>query len=650
MMLAGGLDAADFDFELRRVSPTHSEQAACALQVTWDMPDHEVIAFEVFLFQGHWPANIDAKMPHWRAALTAGVFDEEDFAARTGARIERYRFFTPKRRPVGFLDRRDRYDYTHIAVLLVDAQGQRRGPANLRWAAVAPHITRSDLWFLPSYQPWLGTFELSDEEDVKLEWTLPEVPAEDSVKRLHFLAFTGRYWPELVSSGVGGIDAVLDGRRQDCLPLRSSFAAIHLSGWLEKLDYSAIGVVAELESGLKLLCPFKRQGKVLGVKATEVELQKLRKINPERVAPRGLPARAELARRSEHWPRMEAAFAWLADHQNADGSWTGSGFLEASKRKGARITHNAEYGRPGEADADLGAANPVALTSLCILAFTASGQGPRHGPYASTVRKAMLFVRKAQGNHGGFAGDEQFAPFFGQALATLAMAELYALSGDIHLRQSAQAALDFTLQRRIPFSGWGPAPGVQQPSLFETCMHAFAFLGAQQCGIGFECPRTWEGVAKALEWLARQPKSKPAENAEFEELPLGLALQALARMASDDPKWRPGSESLAALLKPVQANTPAWRGSKLDYLYWSFGALALWQATGPASERWLKATYKILLETQRGFRQGEVQSSARLLDEHGSWDANDKWSGQGGRVYSTAINLLTLQTPWRYSR
>jgi hypothetical protein len=35
-------------------------------------------------------------------------------------------------------------------------------------------------------------------------------------------------------------------------------------------------------------------------------------------------------------------------------------------------------------------------------------------------------------------------------------------------------------------------------------------------------------------------------------------------------------------------------------------------------------------------------------DEFGSWDPIDPWSGEGGRVYATALNCLTMEVYYRY--
>ena len=65
---------------------------------------------------------------------------------------------------------------------------------------------------------------------------------------------------------------------------------------------------------------------------------------------------------------------------------------------------------------------------------------------------------------------------------------------------------------------------------------------------------------------------------------------------------------------------------------------------------WRTSLMDTLTQNQRGFRKGETTETAETLDEYGSWDAVDAWHNAGGRVYSTAINCLTLQTEWRYTR
>jgi hypothetical protein len=40
----------------------------------------------------------------------------------------------------------------------------------------------------------------------------------------------------------------------------------------------------------------------------------------------------------------------------------------------------------------------------------------------------------------------------------------------------------------------------------------------------------------------------------------------------------------------------------------------------------------------------------RSDDRYGSWDPVDPWAADGGRVYATAVNTLSLEVYYRYAR
>jgi hypothetical protein len=88
---------------------------------------------------------------------------------------------------------------------------------------------------------------------------------------------------------------------------------------------------------------------------------------------------------------------------------------------------------------------------------------------------------------------------------------------------------------------------------------------------------------------------------------------------------------------------PRWdeAAGTIDYYYWYYGTLAMFQVGGDPWERWNKAMTGSLVAHQR-------------LDKadcrYGSWDPIDPWAADGGRVYSTAINTLSLEVYYRYGR
>jgi hypothetical protein len=82
----------------------------------------------------------------------------------------------------------------------------------------------------------------------------------------------------------------------------------------------------------------------------------------------------------------------------------------------------------------------------------------------------------------------------------------------------------------------------------------------------------------------------------------------------------------------------------VDYYYWYYASLALFQYDGPDGQHWKKwnsAMLAALCPTQHTQSDG---------CQEGSWEtvATDRWGYAGGRVYATAINVLTLEVYYRY--
>ena len=83
-------------------------------------------------------------------------------------------------------------------------------------------------------------------------------------------------------------------------------------------------------------------------------------------------------------------------------------------------------------------------------------------------------------------------------------------------------------------------------------------------------------------------------------------------------------------------------GGKLnhvDFYYWYYATLAMFQMGGDFWRQWNKSMKVALVDHQRTGG-----------DENGSWDPIDAWGFAGGRVYATAINVLSLEIYYRYAR
>ena len=80
----------------------------------------------------------------------------------------------------------------------------------------------------------------------------------------------------------------------------------------------------------------------------------------------------------------------------------------------------------------------------------------------------------------------------------------------------------------------------------------------------------------------------------------------------------------------------------VDMYYWYYGTEAMFQMGDPYWKVWNTALKKALLRNQR-------KDTAYGIYK-GSWDPIGPWGPDGGRVYSTAICALCLETYYRYER
>jgi hypothetical protein len=88
------------------------------------------------------------------------------------------------------------------------------------------------------------------------------------------------------------------------------------------------------------------------------------------------------------------------------------------------------------------------------------------------------------------------------------------------------------------------------------------------------------------------------------------------------------------------AKKPVWdKTGSQDHYYWYYATYALYQMGPPYWDNWQKSLTPSVVKTQR--EDGNFK---------GSWNPSGAWGEDGGRVYSTAILVLTLEAYYRYTR
>lgn len=364
--------------------------------------------------------------------------------------------------------------------------------------------------------------------------------------------------------------------------------------------------------------------------------------------------------------RITAGLEWFVDHQSKDGSWSMKDFSEASTRVRAEKTHNAKWVKPGEADGDSAAVENqnIAATGLALLCFAGSGYDHKEGKYKEYVRSGILHLRKVQDSTGCFGLADKACVVHDSAIATMAMAELYGLSGDAVLKPIVDKGIEYLLNARNDDAGWryGFKSGDNDTQMTGWCL--LALKSAQMAGIEAEYEPAWQGGLGFMEKMTVEMGGVPRtgytnpgtgsprnrDTASWEKTPDMDAVYVLCRLFSGEKDWGVKNKKLKKQAELFEDNLPEWAEKKVDLAYWYYATLAMYQFGGKDWDKWSEALLEALMENQRGYTEGEEDTFEAVLDEHGSWDAIDAWHPSGGRIWSTAANTMMLQVVARAMR
>ena len=350
---------------------------------------------------------------------------------------------------------------------------------------------------------------------------------------------------------------------------------------------------------------------------------------------------------------IERGLAWLAAHQAPTGAWQAAGF--ANWCKGKPIL-NAKLGPDGIGKAG----NDVGVTGLAVLAFLENGHTMRgRHPYAKHVRQGLAYLLRRQDAEGCIGPRSTQHYIYNHAAAALALLEAFSLTRDDYLLDPCQKALNFLAMARNPYMAWryGVRPGDNDTSVTSWCIKSLRVAELVNEADRREGRKPTFQVDKgcfegALAWIDKmtdaasgrvgyhQRGGRPARPQEHvarfpaERSESMTAAGILTRIhCGQDPRTHPLVRKGAVLCANLP---PVWNPTdgSIDMYYWYQGAVALYIIGGQGWDQWSRALDRAVIATQR--RDGDVCSFL------GSWDPIGPWGDRGGRVYSTALMVLTL--------
>ncbi|MDX1945536.1 MAG: prenyltransferase/squalene oxidase repeat-containing protein [Pirellulaceae bacterium] len=346
---------------------------------------------------------------------------------------------------------------------------------------------------------------------------------------------------------------------------------------------------------------------------------------PESLRARNVADRLKVAQQFGGTPQTEAAVAaaldWLANNQSPDGRW------DADRHGAGRETRTLGHDRQGA-----GARADTGITGLALLAFLGSGETHLEGKHRESVQHGLEFLLGSQVASGSLAGDaELFAAMYSHGIATLALGEAYAMTGDERLLPGLRRAIRYTLDSQHAGGGWRYQPG-DTGDISQFGWQLMALRSAELGGLPMPV-ETRTRMARFLRSASSGPAKGLASYRPGDRASRTMTAEALACRYFLEAENAPATLHEAA--RYVMDEPPG--DGQTNLYFWYYGTLAMFQRQGPDWERWNAGLQKQLLHSQRF--DGEFT---------GSWDPDPLWGGYGGRVYGTAVAALCLEVYYRY--
>jgi len=327
-------------------------------------------------------------------------------------------------------------------------------------------------------------------------------------------------------------------------------------------------------------------------------------------------ARAKLAATGGATPHSEAAveagLVWLAAHQRTDGSW--------------RLLHQVgacDCRNEGHRETSTGA------TGLALLPFLGAGYTHLRGPYHEVIQHGLDYLMRKMVDtpHGGDLQEGANFGMYAHGIASIALCEAYAMTGDQRLQPYAEKALQFICTAQHSRGGWRYNPG--QPG--DTTVSGWQVMALKSGRLArLEVPSYVIERAKLyLDSVStsqgafygyRTPKKEAGPTA------VALLLRMYLGWSRDDDRLVRGAMYLAAI-----------GPSDTDVYFNYYATQVMHHLQGNDWPRWNARMRDYLVERQ-----------AKRGHEKGSWFFPDPHGTMGGRLYTTAMCIMTLEVYYRH--
>jgi len=344
-----------------------------------------------------------------------------------------------------------------------------------------------------------------------------------------------------------------------------------------------------------------------------------------------------------------AALKWLARHQGPDGGWGAVSFQ-------SQCTGGA-CGGVGEKDYDTG------LTGLSVLAFLGAGYTQVSKPFpdpsnpgrmldfGAVVKKGLQWLLAHQDPEGCF-GERGMKYMYNHTVAALCLSEAYGMTASSPLKEPAQKGIEFLITAQNPGKGWRYQAKSGDNDVSVTGWAVMALKSAELSELNFNKEAAYQG---AINWLNEATEKENYSRVGYNAKGTGIvyvpghegfmhhesmsAVAVMSRIFMQKSKKEPTLNAVHLLVQDL----PEWKDKKIDFYYWYYATLALFQYDGPDGPMWKK--------WNEPMKNAIVANQATAKDgcRNGSWNPDvDRWGFEGSRVYGVALNALSLEVYYRY--
>jgi hypothetical protein len=324
-----------------------------------------------------------------------------------------------------------------------------------------------------------------------------------------------------------------------------------------------------------------------------------------------------------------------------------------------------------------------AYTGLSMLAYLGAGYNPSRGKHREVIRRGVEFLVATQFYDGSYpvtgGGDESWIFAYLIAMGVWGVNEAYGTSidkekmplGDPILRRAAQAGVDYLARVQTPGGGWRYGPRYHQSDTSCTSWVLMTLKTADLSGLDLP-QRAIDGIDSWLERCSFDITGEvevPADLASDYDYEVGsrrrfkafagylelsgkeasalqqVSMTAVGMTCRFFMGWKRSHPFQIGCANYLMEYLPRWmkgleKGMAVAWYhyFWYYGTLSMYQMGGRYWRAWNERIRRMYPENQR-------TSPPELA---GSWDP-DSAVLNGGRLFSTAMSILTLESYYRFS-